>query len=206
LIQLLGYPVTVTSANVNEDSVTHPDPAVNVVQTADLKAMTIAAQTPPQTERTIILTADTTVALDGQMLNKPADAAEAIDMLNDLRDRTHEVHTGVVLLDAASGEKVTGVHTAVVTMRPYTDAEIAAYVATGDPLDKAGAYAIQHPIFRPVARLDGCYLGVMGLSLCHLLHLLRPWEVAMLADLTAVHQAHQHYPCPLYQDLLPNSG
>jgi MAF protein len=206
LIQLLGHPVTVTSANVDEDSVTHPDPAVNVVQTADLKAMTIAAQTPPQTERTIILTADTTVALDEQMLNKPANAAEAIDMLNDLRDRTHEVHTGVVLLDAASGEKVTGVHTAVVTMRPYTDAEIAAYVATGDPLDKAGAYAIQHPIFRPVARLDGCYLGVMGLSLCHLLHLLRPWEVAMLADLTAVHQAHQHYPCPLYQDLLPNSG
>ena len=197
LIQLLGYPFSVRSADVDEGSVTQPDPAVNVVQTAALKAQSIAAQGRVQPEATIIVAADTTVALEQEMLGKPKDKPEAVRMLSALRGRRHEVHTGVVLLEISSGRLIKGVHTAVVTMRAYSDDEITAYVGTGDPLDKAGAYAIQHPQFQPVSYLEGCYLGVMGLSICHLIELLAKLGMQRLAELPAIHQAHRGYPCPI---------
>ncbi|HFQ94844.1 MAG TPA: Maf-like protein, partial [Anaerolineae bacterium] len=177
-------------------------PAENVVETAVLKATIIAAQLPRPDHRQIILAADTTVALDNAMLNKPVDAAEARQMLTALRNRPHKVLTGYVLWDALSGKKQTGVSTAVVTMRPYTDQEIDDYIATGDPMDKAGAYAIQHPEFQPVALLNGCYLNVMGLPVCDLILDLKQFGIPMQADLTAVHQAHQNYPCPVFDKLV----
>lgn len=209
LIQLVGYPYWSMVAGVDESSVTHPDPAVNVVETAQLKARTIAGRAGNDKtagNRTLIVAADTTVALDGTMLGKPADPAEARQMLQALRDRTHEVHTGLVVVDLAGKRDVSGVHTAVVTMRDYSEREVEAYVASGDPLDKAGAYAIQHPTFRPVARLDGCYLGVMGLSVCHLLQCLIELDVPVAADLAALEQAHQGYPCPICEDVLAKVG
>ena len=201
---LLGVAYEVMPAAVDERQVTHPDPAVNVVKTAQLKALTIATQLQGRSDnaRKVIITADTTVALDGQMLGKPSDAADARRMLQSLRNRRHEVHTGVALLALATGQEVCGVNTAVVTMRDYTDAEIETYIASGDPLDKAGAYAIQHPSFRPVARLDGCFTGVMGLSVCYLLPLLPQLGVPVAAELTAVRHAHQQYPCPLYDKIV----
>ncbi len=197
LIQLLGYPFQVMVADVDETSVTEPNPAINVVQTAQLKATEIAAQLASSSLPTgaIIVAADTTVALAEEMLNKPKNEAEARLMLQRLRNRQHEVHTGVVLLQPNRGREWRGVSTAVVTMRNYSDAEIEAYVATGDPLDKAGAYAIQHPQFRPVAHLDGCYCCVMGLSVCDLIVTLRQFGVPQPEDLTAVQQTHLHYPC-----------
>lgn len=201
LVQLIDYPLTTTAVSVDEDSITHPDPALNVVETARLKAAAITAQLPPPREHAILITADTTVAAGAIMLNKPANAADARRMLQLLRARkTHEVHTGLVLTDLNSGRTQMAVHTAVVTMRAYTDAEIDAYVATGDPMDKAGAYAIQHPIFQPVAALEGCFLGVMGISICHLLHLLAAWELPLRANPTALHAAHASFTtCPLLQ-------
>lgn len=199
LIQLAGFPVLLMSADVDERSITHPDPMVNVVQTAELKAHTILSHITPSADfRQIIVAADTTVALNGRMLGKPADEAEAWQMLADLRGRTHQVHTGLTLLDVNSGQQVSGVNTAVVTMRPYTDEEIAAYIATGDPMDKAGAYAVQHPIFRPVAHLEGCYLCVVGLSVCHLVQTLCSLGVSFAGVETAVFQAHQGFPCSLF--------
>jgi MAF protein len=198
LLNLVGYPYECKVADVDETSVTHPDPAVNVVCTAQLKARAIAAHIMPQDGlQTIIIAADTTVALGERMFGKPIDKAAARTMLRTLRNRTHEVHTGVILIDLDNGQEVMGVHTAVVTMRDYTDAEITNYVAGGDPLDKAGAYAIQHPGFRPVANLQGCYLGVMGLSVCHLLQLLRQLNVPQRASATAVAEAHHIFPCPI---------
>ena len=203
LIQLLGCPFQVMAANVDEDSITEPNPAVNVVQTAVLKSTKIAANLanaslPPHT---LILAADTTVAFAGEMLNKPANDAEARQMLQRLRNRQHEVHTGAVLLEPASDREWRGVSTAVVTMRAYSDAEIDAYVATGDPLDKAGAYAIQHPQFRPVAHLQGCYCNVMGLPVCDLIVALEQFSGTSFSqsgriNYAAVQQAHLHYPCP----------
>ncbi len=81
-----------------------------------------------------------------------------------------------------------------------------AYIASGDPMDKAGAYAIQHPLFRPVEELIGCYLGVMGLSICHLLHLLQQIELPFLADVKALKAAHQGYECSLYDNIAQKHG
>lgn len=113
-----------------------------------------------------VLAADTTVIIDGLVLGKPHDAAEAQAMLARLRGRTHVVTTGVALFDLRSGQRYLRAVSTPVTMRAYSDDESMAYIATGDPFDKAGAYAIQHPIFQPVARIAGCATGVIGLPLC----------------------------------------
>lgn len=114
----------------------------------------------------LVLASDTTVLFDGRSLPKPADPEEAVTMLRTLRGRDHVVVTGVAL--AGPGEET--IHSASsstrVRMRDYTDDELHAYVASGDPLDKAGAYSIQHDGFRPVASFSGCYLGVVGLPVC----------------------------------------
>jgi predicted house-cleaning NTP pyrophosphatase (Maf/HAM1 superfamily) len=106
-----------------------------------------------------------------------------------------------MIIDVNSGQEVLGSHTAVVKMRRYTDQEMSAYITTGDPLDKAGAYAIQHPIFKPVEHLNGCYLGVMGLSICHLLQLLRQIDLPFQAELASLETAHQRYECKLYDNI-----
>lgn len=206
LLQLLNIPFTCMVANVDEESITDPDPAVNVVETARIKAHAIANEYLHEFsdagKNTWIIAADTTVALDSQMLNKPKDTQAARSMLQSLRNQAHEVHTGVVLLNPVTDQQVAGVNTAVVAMRDYSDIEIDSYIATGDPLDKAGAYAIQHPQFRPVAQLDGCFMGVMGLSICHLMQMMNQVDLPMVADLTAVSSAHTPYPpCQLWQNI-----
>jgi septum formation protein len=112
----------------------------------------------------IILAADTTVLLDGDILGKPRTIEDAWAMLRRLRGRTHVVRTGVVA-QLADQARAIAVATPV-TMREYADEEIARYIATGDPFDKAGSYAIQHPVFQPVARIGGCATNVIGLPLC----------------------------------------
>ena len=114
----------------------------------------------------IVLGADTVVVLDGAILGKPASAAEAVEMLRCLRDRDHEVTTGLVVVDLETGRVETDAATSTVHMRPYDDDEIVAYVASGEPFDKAGGYGVQDPRFRPAERVEGCYLNVVGLPLC----------------------------------------
>ena len=202
LLHLAGYPFAVTAVHVDETSVDHPDPVENTLLTARLKAHTLAGDRRLANEGSdLIIAADTTVALDNQLLGKPADAADARRMLRSLRHKRHWVHTAVVLLDPYKGHEISGVHSAEVMMRPYSDQEIEQYIATGDPLDKAGAYGIQHPQFRPVSQLRGCYLGVMGLSICHLLQLLDDLGLPRLVDEVALADAHQRYPCPLLTEL-----
>lgn len=168
LLTGLGLTFIVDAAEADESPLPGETAEAMVLRLSRLKAATVAGRHPGA----IVLAADTVVVLDGALLGKPADEAEATAMLAALRGRTHIVHTAVAL--AWNGELRTELSTSYVTMRPYTDAEIAAYVATGDPLDKAGAYAIQHPDFAPVAAWEGCYASVMGLPL----DLVR----AMLAD------------------------
>jgi predicted house-cleaning NTP pyrophosphatase (Maf/HAM1 superfamily) len=151
----------------------------------------------------LVLAADTLVVDGETVLGKPRDAAEAAAMLRRLRDREHRVITGVVLVDAGRPGTVRsrpppeggGIHaapftaryqkspemalslvdhvTTAVRMRPYGDEEIAAYIARGEPFDKAGAYAIQDEAFRPVASYDACYCNVVGLPLRAVIRLLR---------------------------------
>jgi MAF protein len=199
LIQLLGLPWRVMVADVDEDSIDHPDPAVNVIQTAQLKAEAVLPLVP---EKAIVLAVDTTVALDGQMLNKPTDENEARAMLQRLRGRTHQVHTGLVIINKATGQLITDVASVNVPMRHYTDEEIEAYIATGDPLDKAGAYAIQHPDFRPVSQLQDCYAAVVGLPLCHLVRSLRKIGVDVPVDIAHHCQVYHQYDCPVFERIL----
>jgi septum formation protein len=105
------------------------------------------------------------VVLDGVPLGKPADAAEARQMLVALRGRAHQVVTGVAVVRRGEDIALTGHACTDILMRDYGDDEIEAYIAGGDPLDKAGGYAIQHPGFRPVERIEGCYCNVVGLPL-----------------------------------------
>jgi septum formation protein len=94
-------------------------------------------------------------------------------MLKRLRGHTHQVYTGVALLRLSDGLLLKDLCVTDVPMRDYSDEEILAYVQTGDPLDKAGAYAIQHPEFHPVENMSGCYANVMGLPMCHVIRMMR---------------------------------
>jgi MAF protein len=201
LLALLGYPFEVVVSGVDEDVHLSAGPATYVLRTAQQKAEAVAQliAAPPDATRPIIIAADTTVALDGTILGKPADDEEARQMLMALRGRTHDVHTGLCLVEAGGGREVAAVHSTLVTMRDYSAAEIDVYVASGDPLDKAGAYAIQHAAFSPVAALDGCYLNVVGLSLCGLILLLRELGVPCRASRATLLAAHDGYPCPLFE-------
>ncbi|MDX1415262.1 MAG: Maf family protein [Candidatus Promineifilaceae bacterium] len=202
LMRLLGFPYDVKSIPVDENSITNPDPARNCLETAQLKSHAVAAHLQQSNSaRSIIVAADTIVAVDNHMLGKPQDAANAFEMLSVLRDRSHEVHTGVSIIDLETGGEIQSVHTAEVVMRPYSDREIKEYIATGDPLDKAGAYAIQDSKFKPVRQLNGCYLGVMGLSICHLLQLLTAAGLPINADERSLRLAHQEYPCPVFDKI-----
>lgn len=129
-----------------------------------------------------VLASDTTVLLDGRSLAKPRDLAEATAMLRTLRGREHVVATGVALAGSDPEWIVSATSETRVLMREYGDAEIAAYVETGDPLDKAGAYSIQHPGFSPVERFAGCHLGVIGLPLCLVGALLGHWPIEISGD------------------------
>jgi septum formation protein len=123
----------------------------------------------------VVLGADTEVVLDGRYLGKPRDAADAARMLRELSGRTHEVVTGLALVDAPSGREETLAVTTRVTMIDAGAEEIAAYVATGEPLDKAGAYAVQGLGARLVARVDGCFTNVVGLPVETTRRLLKRW-------------------------------
>jgi septum formation protein len=133
----------------------------------------------PEAANRLIVTADTTVLLDNQVLGKPHDTEHARELLLTLRGRWHRVVTGVVVSALIDGQiHLRGAScTTPVLMRPYSEEEIAAYIASGDPLDKAGAYGIQNAEFQPTERIDGCYLNVVGLPLCILIKLLAEFKI-----------------------------
>jgi septum formation protein len=137
-------------------------PPAHVASLAAQKAAAISALRPEG----LVLAADTVVAIDGEILNKPESADHAADMLRRLSGRTHEVFTGIALAHAATGRSVSAYEATRVTFASLEEREIAAYVASGAPLDKAGAYGIQDDrgaLF--VARIEGDYYNVVGLPL-----------------------------------------
>jgi septum formation protein len=149
-----------------------------------------------------LLAADTIVVDGDDVLGKPRDEADAWDMLRRLRGRTHEVCTAVVLWDSAHDRRVIDLARSPVRMRAYTDAEMAAYIASGDPMDKAGAYGIQNPAFHPVEGFAHCFANVMGLPVCHVARGLRELGIAPPPDIAARCQAHVHYDCPVFGAIL----
>ena len=197
LLALLGLPFEVTVAHVAEVPQAGEPPDALVVRLSRAKASATSARS-----GVLVIACDTVVALDGGLLGKPRDAGDAMTTLRRLRGRSHTVYSAITLLEAATGRTLTDVVETQVMMRAYTDAEIAAYVASGDPLDKAGAYAIQHAEFHPVAELQGCYANVMGLPLCHLTRSLRAWGIEPADDVPAACQARTGCHCTLYATIL----
>jgi septum formation protein len=128
---------------------------------AEAKARSVVGRA----EGPIILGADTLVARGGRVLGKPRDEADAAAMLRFLSGGAHEVVTGVFALDTRSGRSASGVETSRVFFRDLSDTEISGYVATGEPLDKAGAYGVQGIGGLLVERVEGCYFNVVGLPL-----------------------------------------
>jgi MAF protein len=154
----------------------------------------------------LVLASDTIVVLDGMILGKPRDGQNALEMLTLLRGKIHQVLTAISVAWVKGGELTTDLCSTDVPMRAYTTDEITAYIATGDPLDKAGAYAIQHAGFHPVERMAGCYASVMGLPLCHLVRRLAQFGFKIEEDVPAACQHHLEYDCPVYQTILGDYG
>src|SRR5260370_6476107 len=121
----------------------------------------------------LIIAADTDVAVDGRALGKPRSADEAREMLRALSGRTHNVHTGLAVIRLPDEVARLELETTEVTFAPLSDEDIAGYIATGEPFDKAGAYAIQGGGGRFVTRVEGCHFNVVGLPLARLLRILR---------------------------------
>jgi septum formation protein len=183
-MRALGLPFVIHVADVDERNGEGEPPDALVARLSREKAQAVAVRYPYAT----VIGADTIVTLDGQLLGKPAGPEDATAMLRALRDRPHEVYSGVTLCppEPRGAEPRTVVVDSTVWMRPYGDDEIAAYVGSGDPLDKAGAYAIQNVAFHPVARMRGCYASVMGLPLCALARLLGQVGIATPTPATKV--------------------
>ncbi len=135
------------------------------------KAEAVAGQFPRDARP--IVAADTTVVVDGRVLGKPADNAEAADMLRQLSGRAHTVITGLCVLQPATGRRIVESVTTTVVFAPLSEREIEDYVGSGEPLDKAGAYAIQGLAAKFVERLEGCYFNVMGLPVATLYRMLK---------------------------------
>lgn len=160
ILRSAGYDFEVRAANVDETQFPGESPARYVVRLAREKAEATGA-----TDDAIIIGADTTVVLDDRILAKPADPEDAARMLRDLSGKRHEVLTGVAVHRAGDGKTLADFDRTAVWFAPLSDEWIARYVASGEPLDKAGAYAIQGAAGAFVDRIEGNYLNIVGLPM-----------------------------------------
>jgi septum formation protein len=193
LLTQAGLKFTAAAANLNEDRLPDEAAAAYVQRLAEEKAQAVwnahrslGLGTDSDTDTIgsplIVLGADTCVVCDGHILGKPTDTADARRMLEMLSGRTHAVLTG---LAAVTGHKVVrDVEITQVTFNQLNDAEIARYIASGEPLDKAGAYAIQGYAARWIPRIEGCYFNVMGLPIARTVALLAEAEAVPAVDAT----------------------
>ena len=174
LMQQIGLPFVQWNSAAAEPDHREGSPAAHAVQTARLKAGAVLQAVGAHygnRRSALVIGADTVVHLDGQVLGKPADAADAARMLRLLSGRTHQVYTGISLA-GSDGRQLEDCAETQVRMRPLTDAQIDRYLASGEPADKAGAYGIQGGGALFIERIEGCYYNVVGLPLALLSTLL----------------------------------
>jgi septum formation protein len=183
LLAQAGLKFTAVPANLNEDLLPDEAAAAYVQRLAEEKAQAVwnahrSADT--VAEPLLVLGADTCVVCDGHILGKPTDTADARRMLELLSGRTHAVLTGLAVVKA--DKIVRDLEITQVTFNCLQDSEIAQYIASGEPLDKAGAYAIQGYAARWIPRIEGCYFNVMGLPIARTVALLAEAQTARLVD------------------------
>lgn len=170
VLRAAGIAFEVLPADVDESPQPSEGPGELVARLAEAKARSAAARA---ASPAILVGADTAVVMDAKTLGKPASADDARRMLRLLSGRTHSVITGLALVRLPGGESRREQETTRVTFAPLTDREIEDYVASGEPFDKAGAYAIQGLGGRFVTRVEGCYSNVVGMPLARLYRMLR---------------------------------
>jgi nucleoside triphosphate pyrophosphatase len=184
LLTLIGIPHTVRPADADESVQPGELPAPHAERLARTKAATIAQLEPDA----VTIGSDTIVVVDGDILGKPRDVDDARRMLRRLSGREHTVLTAVAV--ARGARLVSGVEEVQVTFRPLADTEIDAYIATGEPMDKAGAYGIQGYGATIVSRIDGDYFAVMGLALGRMVRLLGEVGVHYAFGILTAHERH----------------
>lgn len=168
LLESAGVRFTVVPGDIDEAPLPGEAPLAHVLRLAESKAREVASRV----DGRFFIGADTIVLCDGEIMGKPADNNDAVRMLQKLSGRVHQVITGFSVLDRQTGEAVTQAVSTEVTFKLLTATEISAYVATGCPLDKAGAYAIQGGAAYMVETINGSYTNVVGLPLCEVIEVL----------------------------------
>ena len=203
LIALGNWTFGLSVSVVDESQRLGESPADYVLRLAEAKARAAIIS---DVDAQVVVAADTAVIYGPKtrstILGKPENAADAVRMLKKLRARTHQVYTGLAVLRISNGQLLKDLCVTEVPMRNYGDAEIEAYVRTGDPLDKAGAYAIQDANFQPVVNMRGCFASVMGLPMCHLVRVLAKMGITPNADVPTNCQIYLHYLCPVSAAIL----
>lgn len=176
---MLGLTFSVATADIDESMNPLLGAEAEVARVSRAKADAVRSMFAPED---VVIAADTIVCVDNQILGKPASCSEAAAMLRLLSGRAHQVRTGVTV--ATAQRSITQVETTTLQFRSLSEAEIAAYLATGEPMDKAGAYGIQGKASIFATGLTGDYFNVMGLPLCRLTQMLRQFGVSVLGDAT----------------------
>ncbi len=181
LLRNLGVAFEVLPSNLEEIIDEKLTPAELVVDLATAKAQEVVARIAASTcGATVVLGADTVVVIDGAVIGKPVSRSQAIEMLSRLSGRCHEVYTGVCLIDVPTGDVTSAYEVSKVYMRALEAAEIEYYVETEEPMDKAGAYALQGAASAFVERIDGCFTNIIGLPIPLVVRLLRDCGIEIL--------------------------
>lgn len=199
LLSIAGYTFTTTTADIDETPLPNEKPTDYTLRVSRDKAEAVRQTI---TNGAIIITSDTTVALGDDLLGKPITQEDAWATLRRLRGQYHYVYTAITIWDTQTDKVVEDLATTQLQMRDYSDAEIEAYIATGDPFDKAGSYAIQHKEFAPVTDLSGCYANVMGLPLCHLVRALRKFGIEPTTNVPQACINANQIDCIVYDEIL----
>jgi len=202
LMGLLEIPFEVWLPDVDERTQPGDVPAEVPQRFSRLKAEWVAREVGAG----VVVAADTVVVHKGDILGKPRDADHARAMLRRLQGKHHLVLSGVTLMDVSTGKQITELCESKIWLRPMEASEIAAYVASGDPLDKAAAYAIQNTQFAPVARVVGCPANVMGLPMCHVVRNLRRLGVPLPPTSPTRCEIRYGYVCALTQFVMPGAA
>ena len=199
MLSWLGLPFECLDGSINETPLPGEDPRGHVLRVAEEKALAAARELEGNWT---IISADTVVVDEGTILGKPANAEDAARLLEKLNGREHFVDSGLIIYNLDDRSINKALCESRVQMRPITSEEILDYVSSGDPLDKAGAYAIQNRDFNPVPEFSGCMANVMGLPLCHLLRELKDRRVLIKKNPSEVCNEQLGYDCPIWERVL----
>jgi len=199
MLSWLGLAYESLDGSIDETPLPGEDPRGHVLRVAEEKALAAARELEGNWT---IISADTVVVDEGTILGKPANAEDAARLLEKLSGREHFVDSGLIIYNLDDRSINKALCESRVQMRPITSEEILDYVSSGDPLDKAGAYAIQNRDFNPVPEFSGCMANVMGLPLCHLLRELKDRSVLIRKNPPGVCKEQLGYECSIWEMVL----